>query len=197
MQNKIKFKGAIITGVLAVECMRHVFFLSMVDLQMGERYVLFEPSPYRIVFNHVVVRYANADFCLAYLLRRFLFLQWIQRAKYFLRIVETYDVACQYYVYLKARFEANFPDLAHIIDIMYLLVPKKHLDGHKDNCKYRFSLNYTEGVGRSHGEGIEASWAESKQSGGSTRQMNHGHRHDTINDLHNYWNWNKLRGLGA
>ena len=39
MQNKIKFKGAIITGVLAVECMRHVFFLSMVDLQMGERYI--------------------------------------------------------------------------------------------------------------------------------------------------------------
>jgi hypothetical protein len=26
--------------------------------------------------------------------------------------------------------------------------------------------------------------------------MNHGHRHDTLNDFHNYWNWNKLRGLG-
>ncbi|KIM35196.1 hypothetical protein M413DRAFT_79608 [Hebeloma cylindrosporum] len=121
----------------------------------------------------------------------------MERVKYFLRIVETYDVARQYYVYLKSCCQANFPDLADVIDIIYLLVPKKHLDGHKEDCKYRFSLNYTEGVGRSHGEGIEASWAESKQSGGSTCQINHSHCHDTINDLHNYWNWNKLRGLGA
>ena len=196
MQNKIKFKGAIITGVLAVECMRHVFFLSMVDLQMGERCVIPGLILFSIVSHHLHARYSNADFCLAYFLRHFIFFQWIQRAKYFLRIVETYDVACQYYIHLKKRFESNFPDLADVIDIIHLLVPKKHLDGHKDDCKYRFSLNYTEGVGRSHGEGIEASWAESKQSGGSTRQMNHGHRHDTINDLHNYWNWNKLRGLG-
>ncbi|PPQ98101.1 hypothetical protein CVT26_003271 [Gymnopilus dilepis] len=177
MQNKIKFKGAIITGVVAVECMRHVFFLAMADLQKGERY-------------------ANGDYVLAYFLRRWLIWDSLQRIRYFRRIVETYDVACQYYVHLRARFESSFPDLADVIDLMYLLVPKKHLDGHIDRCKYRFSLNYTDGVGRSHGEGIEPSWAESKQSGGSTRQMNHGHRHDTINDLHNYWNWNKLRGLG-
>ena len=37
LQNKLKFKGAVITGVVAVECMRHVFFLSAVDLQKGER----------------------------------------------------------------------------------------------------------------------------------------------------------------
>ena len=37
MQNKLKFKGAVITGVLAVECMRHIFSLLMVDLQKGER----------------------------------------------------------------------------------------------------------------------------------------------------------------
>ncbi|KAF8204536.1 hypothetical protein BJ912DRAFT_277 [Pholiota molesta] len=177
MQNVIKFRFAIITAVLAVECMRHSIFLSMVDLQKGERY-------------------ANADFALAYALRRFTFLQSMSRAKYFSRILETYDVACQYYVHLKARFQKNFPDLADTVDLIHLLVPKKHLDGHKDDCKYRFSLNYTDGTGRSHGEGIEASWAESKQSGGSTRQMNHGHRHDTLNDFHNYWNWNKIRGLG-
>ena len=76
-------------------------------------------------------------------------------------------------------------------------MPKKHLDGHKENCKYRFSLNYAKGVGRGHGEGIETSWAEAKQSGGSTRQMNHGHRHDVLIDLLNNWNFEKLRGLGA
>ncbi|KAF6742705.1 hypothetical protein DFP72DRAFT_790275, partial [Ephemerocybe angulata] len=52
-------------------------------------------------------------------------------------------------------------------------------------------LNYFDGAGRLHGEGIEPSWAETKQSGGSTQHMNHGHRHDTIIDFHNYWNWRK------
>jgi hypothetical protein len=120
----------------------------------------------------------------------------LRNAKFFARIVETYDVACQYYIHLKKRFQENIPDLADLIDLIHLLVPKKHLDGHKDHCKYRFSLNYTDGVGRGHGEGIEQSWSESKQSGESTRQMNHGHRHDTLTDFHNYWNWNKLRSQG-
>lgn len=52
-------------------------------------------------------RYANADFALAYALRRYTFLQSMSRAKYFSRILETYDVACQYYVHLKARFRKN------------------------------------------------------------------------------------------
>ncbi|KAK0491690.1 hypothetical protein IW261DRAFT_1291504, partial [Armillaria novae-zelandiae] len=71
------------------------------------------------------------------------------------------------------------------------LVLKMHLNGHIEKCKYEFSLNYVKGMGRSHGEGIEASWVETKQSGSSTRQMNHGHCHDKLNDFHNYWNWVK------
>jgi hypothetical protein len=141
--------------------------------------------------------YANADFALAHALRRYTMHHSIQGAKFFQQILQTYNVACQYYVNLKARFADNFPDLADFIDLMRLLVPKMHLDGHKVDCRYRFSLNYFKGAGRGHGEGIEASWAESKQSGGSTRQMNHGHRHDTLNDFHNYWNWTKLQGLGT
>ncbi|KAF9536538.1 hypothetical protein CPC08DRAFT_595712, partial [Agrocybe pediades] len=49
LQNKLKFRGSVITGVLGVECLRHMFFISMVDLQKGERY-------------------ANADFALAHAL---------------------------------------------------------------------------------------------------------------------------------
>ncbi|KAJ8090968.1 hypothetical protein PM082_024892 [Marasmius tenuissimus] len=70
-----------------------------------------------------------------------------------------------------------------------------HLDGHKLLCRKLFSLNYLKGAGRIHGEGIEQSWAESKQSGGSTRQMNHGHRHNIIIDLHNFWNWLKTESM--
>jgi len=142
-------------------------------------------------------RFANADFALAHALRRFTGALFIKSAKFFSRIVISYDVACQYSIYLHTRFEANFPELAELVDFMHLLVPKKHLDGHKDDCKYRFSLNYFKGAGRSHGEGIEPSWGETKQSGGSTCQMNYGHRHDTLNDFHNDWNWTKLQGLGT
>ncbi|KAK0474520.1 hypothetical protein IW261DRAFT_1422824 [Armillaria novae-zelandiae] len=135
MQNKLKFRGCVVTGVIAVE------------------------------------------------------------SKYFWRVVLTYDVACQYHVKLRKCFIDNFIDLADIIDIILCLVPKMHLDGHIEKCKYEFSLNYVKGMGRSHGEGIEASWAETKQSGGSTRQMNHGHRHDKLNDFHNYWNWAKVENM--
>ncbi|KAJ3539948.1 hypothetical protein NMY22_g4499 [Coprinellus aureogranulatus] len=181
MQNKLKFKGCIITGVLGVEC-RHCVFLSMVDLQKGERF-------------------ANGDFALAWALRRFVLAAIsLQRARYFQRIVVTYDVACQYWVHLKERFAnaaEDFPifDIATVVDAIHMLVPKMHLDGHKEDCRYRYSLNYFDGAGRTHGEGIEPSWAESKQSGGSTQHMNHGHRHDTIIDLHNFWNWLKARGM--
>ncbi|KAF6743234.1 hypothetical protein DFP72DRAFT_828383 [Ephemerocybe angulata] len=74
-----------------------------------------------------------------------------------------------------------------------MLVPKMHLSGHKEDCRYRYLLNYQDGAGHLHGEGIEPTWAETKQSGGSTQHMNHGHHHDTINDFHNYWNWQKVR----
>lgn len=154
-------------------------------------------SKNRTITDAIVCSYANADYALAYALRRYTIAHSLSRAKFFSHIVDSYDVACQYYVHLKSRFEKNFCDLADVVDLIRLFVPKKHLDGHKENCKYRFSLNYAKGVGRGHGEGIETSWAEAKQSGGSTRQMNHGHRHDVLIDLLNNWNFEKLRGLGA
>ncbi|KAF8952930.1 hypothetical protein BDZ97DRAFT_1670418 [Flammula alnicola] len=176
MQNKLKFKGSVITGVIGVSCNRHMVFLSLIDLQKGERY-------------------ANADFGLAYALERFVSHPSIKAGQFFPEILVTYDVACQYCVHLKSRFSSNFIHLSEAAASIRLLVPKKHLDGHKEDCKYRFSLNYSKGTGRGHGEGIEVSWSESKQSGASTRQMNHGHRHDTLNDLHNDWNWTKVQGL--
>ncbi|KAK0467546.1 hypothetical protein IW261DRAFT_1426486 [Armillaria novae-zelandiae] len=136
VQNKLKFHGCVVTGVIAVEC-----------------------------------------------------------EKYFWRVVLTYDIACQYHVKLCKHFVDNFIDLADIINIILCLVLKMHLDGHIEKCKYKFSLNYVKGMGRSHGEGIEASWAETKQLGGSTRQMNHGHCHNKLNDFHNYWNWVKAENM--
>ncbi|KAK0243559.1 hypothetical protein EDD85DRAFT_988135 [Armillaria nabsnona] len=176
MQNKLKFRGCVITGVIAVECGRHCVFLSMVDLRKGERF-------------------ANGDYTLAMALRRYTQGHSLTGAKYFRRIVLTYDVACQYQANLQKCFNTSFLDIADIIDIIICLVPKMHLDGHIECCKYEYSLNYVKGMGQSHGEGIEPSWAETKQLGGSTRQMNHGHRHDKLNDFHNFWNWLKAEHM--
>ncbi|KAK0207413.1 hypothetical protein IW262DRAFT_1282110, partial [Armillaria fumosa] len=92
-------------------------------------------------------------------------------------------------------FNANFIDIADIVKAIVCLVPKMHPNDHIEQCRYKYSLNYIEGMGRSHGEGIEPSWAETKQSGGSTRQMNHGHHHNKLNDFHNFWNWLKVENM--
>jgi hypothetical protein len=43
LQNFIKFKNAVVSGVVAVVCARHGFFLpqGMVDLSKGERCVIY------------------------------------------------------------------------------------------------------------------------------------------------------------
>ncbi|KAF9020444.1 hypothetical protein BDZ89DRAFT_1072272, partial [Hymenopellis radicata] len=120
MQNKIKFRGCVISGVIAVECGRHCVFLSMVDLHKGERFT-------------------NADFALLCL----------------------------------AKLSNLAEMLPALVDLIKFLVPKMHLDGHKDNCRYRYSLNYFQGAGRTYAEGIEGSWAESKQSGGIPHLEDH------------------------
>lgn len=45
-------------------------------------------------------------------------------------------------------------------------------------------------------EPIEGSWSEVKQVGGSTQEMNHGHQHNTLNDMQNDWNWMKNQNKG-
>jgi hypothetical protein len=51
-------------------------------------------------------------------------------------------------------------------------------------------------MGRTDGERIEGTWGEAKQAGGMTKEMNAGHRHDTLNDFFNDWNWVKAQNLG-
>ena len=71
-----------------------------------------------------------------------------------------------------------------------------HLMGHEDQCQYGFSLNYTDGVGRTDGEECERLWAEFNQAAGSTKQMGRGRRCDTLDDITSAWNWAKLTHLG-
>ncbi|KAF7969559.1 hypothetical protein HWV62_26913 [Athelia sp. TMB] len=169
MQNKLKFRGCTITGVVSVNCARHNFFWhgSTVDLQLGEKY-------------------SNTDYALA---------QSLYLANQLWWILLTYDINCQYGINLVERFRKSFPGLVGTAEKLVLLVGKMHLRGHKEDCQYRFSLNYTDCCGHTAGEAIEGSWAEAKQAGTSTKEMNPGHRHDTLTDYQNDWNHGKVQGL--
>ncbi|KAF8511873.1 hypothetical protein JB92DRAFT_2724720, partial [Gautieria morchelliformis] len=88
-----------------------------------------------------------------------------------------------------------FPTLVPVVSQMTALIPKMHLARHKLDCRYRWSLNFTYGVGRTCGELIETVWSELNQPNGSIKEMNHGHYHDTLDDLYSDWNWSKVQNM--
>ncbi|KAL0564209.1 hypothetical protein V5O48_017844 [Marasmius crinis-equi] len=172
MQNRLKFKGCVISGVVAVQCARHGIFMAATDLSLGETQL------------HVDIALASA---LNFVLARALCL-----TRFFCRVVAIYDIACQFSIHFGERIRRYLPEFGDVVDYFVWLVAKMHLDGHIAPCKYRYSLNYTQGCGRVDGEQIERTWPETKQAGGATREMNHGHRHDVLIDFWIFWNWTRL-----
>ncbi|KDR78511.1 hypothetical protein GALMADRAFT_209005 [Galerina marginata CBS 339.88] len=170
-ENKLKFRGCRCSGVVAVTCARHGIFRhgAIADLQLGERY-------------------SNAYYALAGGIKS------CRRNRF---IVLTYDIACQFSINLKERFAKAFPGLSDIVNRIRHFVPKLHIQGHKDDCQYRYSLNFSRWTGRTDGERIESCWSEAKQAGGMTKEMNTGHRQDTLTDFQNDWNWVKAQKLAG
>lgn len=111
-------------------------------------------------------------------------------------IVISYDVACQYNKHVWERFSTQWPELEVLKDKVSFLVPKMHLMAHKGNCQYTQSFNFTKHVGRTDGEQTERNWSIGNANAGSTREMNAGHRHDTLNDHNNSFNFGKVRTIG-
>ncbi|KAJ7664648.1 hypothetical protein DFH06DRAFT_1392447 [Mycena polygramma] len=180
-QDKKKFKNMAITGTVNCQC-SHVFILSCVDLYHGERF-------------------GNTDMALAMELRQH------QPGVSFdvkLRIevddvdeATTYDIACEYFVNLEEHFTKNFPDLVPKIKPMRWGVPALHVQGHQDSCTYLFGTAYMECVGHFHGETAEQYWPEANQLGPHVRQMNNGHRQDTMITHHGDWNHKKTMDIAA
>ncbi|KAJ7476287.1 hypothetical protein B0H11DRAFT_1727305 [Mycena galericulata] len=171
MQNMAKFKNAVVTGVIAVQCARHGFYLpqGMVDLSKGEAF-------------------ANTDYALCYALGEATPLRWI---------VATYDIWCHYGVKLAARVEEMFPSMAPIIAAIRGAIPKMHIHNHIERCQLEWNLNWLCYVAFTVGEMIETGWAEHNLTAGSTKEMNAGHRHDAVDDTSNHWNWDKMIALAS
>jgi len=110
--------------------------------------------------------------------------------------ITSYDCSCQYEVNVVERFEKFFPDVADLIRRSRWSIPALHIQGHKEDCMYRYSTAYMTGVGHFHGETAEHYWPEANQLGPHVRQMNNGHRQDTLIDHHGDWNWKKTTKMG-
>ncbi|KAF8955769.1 hypothetical protein BDZ97DRAFT_1709000 [Flammula alnicola] len=179
-QNRKKFKNMDITGIVNIQC-SHVFIQSSVDLQLGERF-------------------ANTDYALAHAIRqRKIPITYDTSSSYNTCCdrVASYDISCAYCVKIVGRFTKNFHDLLDSIKKIRWLIPLVHVQNHKDNCTYFFSSAYMENVGHFHGETAEHAWPELNQLGAQTRQMNNGHRQDTLIDHHGDWNFKKLANMSA
>ncbi|KAJ7828326.1 hypothetical protein B0H13DRAFT_2373260 [Mycena leptocephala] len=110
--------------------------------------------------------------------------------------VTTYDIACEYTIYAEQRFQQHFPDVAEKVKKMRWGVPALHVQGHQDSCIYMFGTAYLSCIGHFHGKTAEQYWPEANQLGPHVRQMNNGHRQDTMIDHQNDWNYQKLADLG-
>ncbi|KAA1478738.1 hypothetical protein DENSPDRAFT_788380, partial [Dentipellis sp. KUC8613] len=162
-----------VNGVGAVVCARHSFFRpnSVGDLPRGERYVSMG----------------------------FILLMTISMAGMLWRMLTiSYDIACQFSKNFSKRmktFPPNFRINSATMDVKFL-VPKFHLPAHGPKCQVKYSFNLTEGVGRTHGEGIEANWSQTNGVALATREMPPGARHEALNDYFGAMNWWKTISMG-
>ncbi|KAL1724918.1 hypothetical protein EV714DRAFT_240356 [Schizophyllum commune] len=165
-------KGYAETGKGIGVCARHEFVQpnGIVPLQAGERY-------------------ANMDYALGSLLR-------FHSPQ--LKVVLSYDIACQFSKNLQERVDKLPPALRFVAlaRTMRFVVPKLHILGHQVACQLLYNIAYLFGGARTDGEGVERGWAHLGPLGVSLRQMGPGSAADTLDDHSGHYNWQKLLGLG-
>jgi hypothetical protein len=112
-------------------------------------------------------------------------------------IIVSYDIACQWFKKFNERYQVMPPHL-HFdrMPSIQFKVPKFHLPPHRPECHAPFSFNYTPGVGRTDGEGVERNWSWLNGAAASTSQMGPGSRTDTLDDFIGFANFQKSVKLG-
>jgi hypothetical protein len=112
-------------------------------------------------------------------------------------VYASYDIACQWGNNFYTRMAA-MPEHLQFGDLIqfFFLVPKFHLPAHVAKCYGRFAFNYTFGVGRTDGEGVERNWSWLNGIARCVSMMGNGGRWDTLDDFCNYANWRKIVALG-
>ncbi|KAI9069581.1 hypothetical protein FKP32DRAFT_1608330 [Trametes sanguinea] len=162
-------RGYDATGVGAVICARHEFWLAL-----GRS-------------SDLYASYVNMDYIFVSAMREYLIVN---------KLV-SYDIACQWSKHLLERI-ANFPSHIQL-DIpegsITYVIPKLHFRSHVQQGHSPYSLNYRRGCGQNDGEGIERRWWDIQPIASSTKVMGPGQRQGVLEDHWGYSNWRKLVDL--
>jgi hypothetical protein len=136
----------------------------------------------------VPLRFSNMDYMVGS----------VMRLLAVLIIIISYDVACQWFVNLKARIDGHWPEKIRPIHNTTLVpaVPKLHEPSHEKVGHEQFSFNYLPGIGATDGECIERIWAGHNALGNSTKTSGPGNCQDTLDDHFLFWNWEKYISMG-
>ncbi|KAJ7191675.1 hypothetical protein B0H12DRAFT_1039767, partial [Mycena haematopus] len=168
--NNKRAKGLRASGIGSVSCARHEMFrpLGTGDLQRGEKYCNMDYLFFSSLIGIVL-----------------------------LTVVASYDIACQWCrnFWTRAEKMPTALKLPSWIEIIFK-VPKFHLPPHVKACHGPYSFNFTKGVGRTDGEGVERNWSWLNWMARSVSVMGPGAREDTIDDICGFSNWKKTVDLG-
>ncbi|KAJ6455127.1 hypothetical protein C8R47DRAFT_996905, partial [Mycena vitilis] len=161
------------SGVGGCVCARHgvVRPLGVGNLQKGERY-------------------ANMDY---------IFLSALMGVSV-LALAISYDIVCQWKKIENSEMkDSERPALlAQLEDFeIQFALPVWHAAAHETSCQSQNSLSYTEGVGRTDGEGIERTWAVLNPLGFSTKEMGYGARQDALENKIDHLNFEKNTRAGT
>lgn len=113
-------------------------------------------------------------------------------------VCHCYDINCQWSCRVWDRL-SNFPkNMRPSIgrDDITFKIPKLHMEAHQWKCHPKYSLNYSTGVGRLDGEGIERKWAATGQVASSAAEMSPGAHHEFLDDVLGFQNHKKVINLG-
>ena len=136
-------------------------------------------------------RYVNVDYALASTLAKDI-------ESGIRDIVITYDIGCQWGKKLSQRLSiySSAPSLdIETLNSLRVGVPKFHIIGHGALCQATFNLAYMDGVGMTHGEGVETIWSHSSSLATWSRENGPGARRLILDDHWTGWNWRKYIGL--
>ncbi|KAJ3963950.1 hypothetical protein EV361DRAFT_956450 [Lentinula raphanica] len=173
-QGRIQNQNCAKTGVVNTQC-DHVFVMATTDMVNGEGWPIVDASLHHGFKLQGFGDDKTDNHCES------------------VSISHCYDAECSYCVHHHKRFASSeyLADQKSFVQKFEYGIPDLHIKGHQDDCMVRFAHNYRWCTGHFHGETAEFYWVELNQVGGYTRQMNDGHREDTITAHHHDWNHRK------
>ncbi|KAJ7285548.1 hypothetical protein C8J57DRAFT_1215958 [Mycena rebaudengoi] len=166
LANAKRVKGLRTTGVAGVTCSRHNGWISLGNLQRGERQ-------------------CNVDFIFLTSVLNFAMMY----------IILSYDIACQYGKKFWERMEL-MPTSMHLNiphENLWWKVLNFHLPPHKWFCHSPYSFHFMWGTGMTHGEGVEQNWAFSNGAAASMKLMGPSSRQVTLEDI-SLWTMANITG---